>query len=472
MIGFLSTLARLGIGACMVGGVSFGASDLVVSNYILVSSTRVTRTVFEYAFQADVTNNSNVDAVNVKTIINIKAAAPTTVGDNRLSFGDVPAGLTVRSKDTFTVRQDRTLPLDPSSLVPNTFEGPPKDPAKPPAVVQLTNTPNPGANFVPSWSPDGSMIVYICVSPVVLEHEVCTMSFDGSNKVQVTHEAAFGRFVGGPPQWSPDGSRILYSSYIVPRQSHIFTILPTGAKRTQLTFGAVDDFIEKGAWSPDGSQLLFTRRLSDIQNIYSINANGTNERKLTNQVDFFQSASLASWSSDGSLILFSVGDIVHSGGGSQIYTMAPNGSAQRCLTCSRAPAGRLKAHFNRYTLDRPQFNRIAFFEESLSPNANPPGEFFVMEENGTNVKSLDKIFITLIFDFDWQLNDDFIVYMNRSIGENLSLSVVNAYGVTSPSRLTPPLRAEYPMWSPDGSLISFLTTTSVGTIDIWTVGAP
>lgn len=92
--------------------------DLTINqNYQLISRHRIGRTVYEYTYKASITNNGS-DAKNV--IATITSTDPhTIIVDGDLYFGDVAAGATVTSNDTFTIRQDRRYPIDWSKLVWN-----------------------------------------------------------------------------------------------------------------------------------------------------------------------------------------------------------------------------------------------------------------------------------------------------------------------------------------------------------------
>src|SRR5437879_5948391 len=86
------------------------------TNYILVNSQRVSRTEFIHTYRANVTNHGSVDMLGVTATLT-SLSAHTVVVDGVLSFGDVPAGSTVPSSDTFTIRQDRSFPFRPADLV-------------------------------------------------------------------------------------------------------------------------------------------------------------------------------------------------------------------------------------------------------------------------------------------------------------------------------------------------------------------
>lgn len=106
----LLALAAISLGS----PVTVQAADLTVGDYTLMSETRVARTVYDYTFSATVTNfGSDAEAVKATLTSNDPA---TTVVDNSLSFGTVAAGKAVTSTDTFTIRQDRSKPFDPTKL--------------------------------------------------------------------------------------------------------------------------------------------------------------------------------------------------------------------------------------------------------------------------------------------------------------------------------------------------------------------
>jgi hypothetical protein len=92
------------------------AQDLTIDNYVLISSVRVDRTVYEYTYTAELTNNSSVDYLN-NTATFATNVPQTTVIDGNFRFPDVSAGGTVTSLDTFSFQQDRTYPMSWDDLV-------------------------------------------------------------------------------------------------------------------------------------------------------------------------------------------------------------------------------------------------------------------------------------------------------------------------------------------------------------------
>jgi dipeptidyl aminopeptidase/acylaminoacyl peptidase len=155
----------------------------------------------------------------------------------------------------------------------------------------------------PSWSPDGSRIVYNNYG------EIWVMSADGGAKARIL-TATDG---GSAPAWSPDGSRIAYIAGF-----EIWTMAPDGTARTRLTTTAA---AEKSVdWSPDGSALVYERG----GQIWRMNANGSG------QVDLMgagEGGVLPSWSPDGSTIAFGT-NAYGSTSGYEIAVMRTDGSGE------------------------------------------------------------------------------------------------------------------------------------------------
>jgi hypothetical protein len=91
------------------------SGQVVVDDYVLVSSQRISRTVYEYVYKVDVSNWSGSDAT-------IDAAVTSqlpqiTVVSGIVHFGQVRYGATVQSTNTVVLRHDRTKPFDTSGLV-------------------------------------------------------------------------------------------------------------------------------------------------------------------------------------------------------------------------------------------------------------------------------------------------------------------------------------------------------------------
>lgn len=94
---------------------TIGAEGIVIGDYALVSSQRITRTLYEYTYRANASNWSSGDATVAATLVG--TAAHTTIVEGSLSFDDVAEGATEQSTDTFKIRHQRTHRFDPVALV-------------------------------------------------------------------------------------------------------------------------------------------------------------------------------------------------------------------------------------------------------------------------------------------------------------------------------------------------------------------
>lgn len=94
-------------------GLAF-AQELTIGNYILLDSTRVDRTLYEYTYTAEIINAG--PAVQNVTATLASISPNTTVIDGELDFGDIESDATVTSRDTFTIRQNRRYPINWSDL--------------------------------------------------------------------------------------------------------------------------------------------------------------------------------------------------------------------------------------------------------------------------------------------------------------------------------------------------------------------
>ena len=88
---------------------------LEVGNFSLISKKRVSRVAYNYTYKADMTN-SGQDVQNAQATLSSNSPH-TVVVDGAVDFGDIPAGSTVTSTDTFTIRQDRRYPFSWSDMV-------------------------------------------------------------------------------------------------------------------------------------------------------------------------------------------------------------------------------------------------------------------------------------------------------------------------------------------------------------------
>ncbi|HEY1239103.1 MAG TPA: PKD domain-containing protein, partial [Bryobacteraceae bacterium] len=88
-----------------------------VGNYQLVSEQRISRTIFDYTYKADLINPGAARSATTATVTTAASGASIVPGQNTLHFPAVAANGRVTSTDTFTIQVDRTIPFDFASLV-------------------------------------------------------------------------------------------------------------------------------------------------------------------------------------------------------------------------------------------------------------------------------------------------------------------------------------------------------------------
>ena len=91
------------------------ATDVFVVEQILTSSARVTRDLTDFTYRIRVVNQGG--ALAGATAFVSSLSPNTVIRDNEVRLGDLPAGSTITSTDTFTLRQNRLVPFRPTDLV-------------------------------------------------------------------------------------------------------------------------------------------------------------------------------------------------------------------------------------------------------------------------------------------------------------------------------------------------------------------
>jgi TolB protein len=144
----------------------------------------------------------------------------------------------------------------------------------------------------PDWSPDGTKIAYTRHSAPApdprnpSDAEIYLINPDGTELTRLT----FNDYEERAPSWSPDGSRIVFMARVgthpgIPGSKfEICAMNADGTNFLQLTDNAV--FEGTPTFSPDGQKIVFSRDVGagQGQELFSMNADGTNQMQLTNTV--------------------------------------------------------------------------------------------------------------------------------------------------------------------------------------------
>ena len=145
--------------------------------------------------------------------------------------------------------------------------------------ITLLTSERDGNNRYPVFSPDGRQIAFISDRPGACDTsgtpQVWVMRVDGSDPKQLTCDPSLKDQL---PDWSPDGSKLAYESGSIPN-GRIFSMNADGSQQRQLTSGPGDDF--GTAWSPDGRQIAFGRDFGNGNRpVYVMNADGSDQHAV------------------------------------------------------------------------------------------------------------------------------------------------------------------------------------------------
>jgi Tol biopolymer transport system component len=168
--------------------------------------------------------------------------------------------------------------------------------------------------------------------------------------------------VDSRPSWSPDGQKIAYASRR-DKNFDIFTMNADGSNETRLTKNPGSWDIAP-AWSPDGQKIIFVSLIDKNQEIYVMNQDGSELTKLTDNPAGDRNPS---WSPDGSRIAFDS----NRDGNIEIYTMNADGSNQ--IRLSHEPSDDSRPSWS------PDSQKIAFVSDR---DFNT--EIYVMDADGSN----------------------------------------------------------------------------------------
>jgi Tol biopolymer transport system component len=343
-------------------------------------------------------------------------------------------------------------------------------------VTQLTA--NAFSDRCPSWSPDGTALAF--VSRREGAWDIYRMSADGTDQQRLTYSSALDdepswlpfRHVGTGPLGAPvsrtmtlqnSGDSVLRVSNITCSDDQ-FTAAPTsfavaagnrqqvtvtftparkGTSYATLTLESNDPhartvrFIVNGtgvaAEAADAGRIAFASKRDGNWEIYRMNADGTDQRRLTTDRSTDRDPC---WSPDGSRVAF----VSRRDGNEEIYVMNADGTAQRRLTYSPERDGD--------PAWSPDGGQIAF-----SSARGASEDIYLMAADGTGQRPLTS---NACYDVDpcWSPDGRSIAFASTRDG-NWEIYRMRADGA-DPVRMTANgARDECPAWSPDGSHVAF-----------------
>jgi TolB protein len=168
--------------------------------------------------------------------------------------------------------------------------------------------------------------------------EIYVADYDGANQRRLT----VSRQLNLNPSWAPDSRSLAYTTYR-PNPDIFISRIYEGVLQNP-TKGVGTNYVP--VFSPDGKQIAFMSARDGNPEIYVMNADGSNVRRLTNHP---AGESSPTWSPSGSQIAFTSDRT----GKAQIYVVNTDGSNFRRITVNESEA-------DRPTWSPAPYNEIAF----------------------------------------------------------------------------------------------------------------
>jgi TolB protein len=130
-------------------------------------------------------------------------------------------------------------------------------------------------NDHPSWSPDGTRIVFS--GKRVGNYDLYVIDVRTKHERRITSRPA----ADWAPTWSPDGTLIAFTAPEPTFVNDIWVVHPDGSGLRILT-GSVANSLSP-TWSPDGTKILFEREefIGKDIDLYTVDLNGVQQKVVT-----------------------------------------------------------------------------------------------------------------------------------------------------------------------------------------------
>jgi Tol biopolymer transport system component len=241
-------------------------------------------------------------------------------------------------------------------------------------LVQLTDVRDGRAAEWPDWSPNSTHIAFDSDRSGSLR--LWIMNADGSHQRMVAGDRPAAADL--LPVYTPDGNRLVYTR-CVSRACAIFSIGVDGTHRRALTPLQRPPFEVFDYWpsvSPDGQWIAFQRFNQNVEGIisqvYVMRSDGTDSHPVTRPG---LEANVPDWSPDGTRITFTGPWSL----GENVYTMNKEGRDVRKLTGERFPHNSYASSYS------PSGTQITYLNDDAYPDICC-ADLFVMQADGSEQK--------------------------------------------------------------------------------------
>ncbi len=186
---------------------------------------------------------------------------------------------------------------------------------------------HPKGDFSPAWSPDGRYIAFDSNREGALD--LYATNLDGTELLRITADP---EETDSYPHWSPDGKEIAFHSTRGDENREIYVVSVEGGEPRRLTDNPALEWLP--TWSPDGSLLAFWSTREGQWEMYLMEPDGSNQRRLNRAPARMEmprgggAVSRMAWSPDGRFIAFNS----FRDGRYDIYVMNADGTEARQLT--------------------------------------------------------------------------------------------------------------------------------------------
>jgi Tol biopolymer transport system component len=177
-----------------------------------------------------------------------------------------------------------------------------------------------------------------------LIEDIFKMNPDGTGVVKLTDSKSFN----GSPGWSPDGRKIAFESNradrpgrhgVEPERNEIYVMDADGTNVRRLTTLPAHAIVDHAArFSPDGRRIVFTRYVKDpgLSALFTVRVDGGGLKRLT---PWRNGAANAHWSPNGKKLVFEAYTLKNRACYGDIYTVDSDGQHLTNITHNRCQAG-------------------------------------------------------------------------------------------------------------------------------------